>query len=733
MKNSIKKLTYATLTASILLPLMVSSVQATETINVGSNSKLEYSKFFINNTGKWGDVSWNLQDNGTLELEGGTVGNSVDSLSHILTSAGVSPEAITSIQIKDKLTASNIDRAFADFPNLQKIMGLNKLDYSGSAYCMFLADSKLESIDLTGFKTDKITNMGFMFGGVHTTSLDLSNFDTSNVTTMSGMFDGATALEELNLSTFNTKKVVDMSFMFAGATSIKNIDLSNFDTSNVMNMNGMLGGLTNISNLDVSNFDTSKVTNMEYMFSGDKNLESLNLSAFNTENVKKMKGMFNATNKLAHLSLSNFNISSDTDTESMFSGANNLSKLDLGKKTHLKFNMALPNISKTDSYTGYWQNVGAGTVTNPTGEHVWTSEQLLNNFDSETMGDDTYVWQKESGEMSLDEETDYSNDLPYSTYLSSAVTPLHPYRYNVVLNNNYTFYSKLIDGQSEKENTVDLGDKYGVTVYNQKTVPVTYTSGDKKGQTVNFVQISDDGRNWYWIDEHALNLDLASTYPSINKDGHKLIDGVFLSSTNTHGAIPHENTPVNSQMIGNAFNQQGKIIYQSQATESDFSSEKDPSASLKAFNDTLDRAANDWNGKLGTEVFIKKSSTQDAVSLKVRVNPNGSGSATSPGGTGIDEAYTEFAMDHNDPDYDVNILFILMRHELGHSLGLNHTSGVQYIGMPDEYRFSSDDDVMAGQLVKMGNHALSQTLITENDINAVKLILANHNFANPKP
>lgn len=727
MKNSIKKIIYTTLTVSMLMSLMASSVQAVENNTTQRNNEGQPAT----NSGRWGNASWNLQSDGALILNGKDIGNPKESLSSVLTAAEVSVKSVKNIQIVDKLSANNINRAFADFPNLQKITGLNKLDYSGSAYCMFIADPKLTSIDLVGFKTDKITNMAYMFDGIQASSIDLSDFDTSNVTTMFGMFDGATALKSLDISNFNTKKVTDMSYMFTGLT-VDNLDVSKLDTSNVMNMSGMFDGMTNVSNLIVNTFDTSKVTNMEYMFSGAKSLEGLDLSSFNTGNVKKMKGMFSNTNKLSHIKLSNFVISSDTDTSNMFAGATGLSRLDLGTKTQLKLDMKLPTIAKTDKYTGYWQNVGTGTVSNPAGDNVWTSDQLLNNFNSETMGDDIYIWQKKSSKMSLGVATDYSNDLPLSTYLPSAIAPLHPYRYNVVLNNKYPFYSKLTEGQSDTENIIALGDETGVTIYNRKTMPVTYTTGNKKGQTIDFVQVSDDGINWYWIDEHALNLDLASTYPSVNKDGHELIDGMFLSSTNIYGTIPHENTPVNSQMIGNSFNQQGKIIYESQATEADFSSENDSKAALKAFNDNLDKAVNDWNNKLGMDIFVKKSATNDEVSLKISASTNGS--ATLYGNTGIDKSLVKYAMDSNSPNLKVNLLFITMRHELGHSLGLNHTSHAQYMGMPDNYQFSIDDDVMNAVL----NHTTdgypwTQKTITDNDINAVKLILANHNFENPKP
>ncbi|MFB8590577.1 MucBP domain-containing protein [Enterococcus casseliflavus] len=43
-------------------------------------------------------------------------------------------------------------------------------------------------------------------------------------------------------------------------------------------------------------------------------------------------------------------------------------------------------------YTGYWQNVGAGTVDAPYGENILKSQELVLTYDGETMAD-TYVWQ----------------------------------------------------------------------------------------------------------------------------------------------------------------------------------------------------------------------------------------------------------------------------------------------------------------------------------------------------
>ena len=56
------------------------------------------------------------------------------------------------------------------------------------------------------------------------------------------MFYGCYSLESINLSSFNTNNVTNMICMFSGCSSLKSIDLSLFNTKNVTNMNYMFKG-----------------------------------------------------------------------------------------------------------------------------------------------------------------------------------------------------------------------------------------------------------------------------------------------------------------------------------------------------------------------------------------------------------------------------------------------------------------------------------------------------------
>ncbi|MDU1525780.1 MAG: BspA family leucine-rich repeat surface protein [Lactococcus lactis] len=644
----------------------------------------------------------------------------------------------------------------ADILDVSKFDTRNVRNMAG----MFDGAINLTNLDISKFSTDKVTDMTLMFANLtKLEQLNVSKFNTNNVASMAGMFEGVSNLTNLDISNFNTDKVTDMALMFAGMTKLEQLDVSNFNTNNTASMAGMFEGVSNLTNLDISNFNTDKVTDMALMFAGMTKLEQLDVSNFNTNNTVRMPGMFEGVSNLTNLDISNFNTDKVTDmarmfagmtkleqlnlsnfstndvsiTTGMFEGASNLKNLKLGLTSQLNTDMNLANVPVTDGYTGKWRNVGSGTVDNPAGEHIWTSSEFMANFDAPTMAD-TYVWQKLSGsEMELGESTDYSNDTLLSSIFPAASIPLNPYRYNVVLNNNYQFYSKLENGQLDTENITSLGDIKGKTLYNKETMPVTYTSGDKKGQTTNFVNVSLEGDNWYWVDEHALNLDLAATYPSVNGLGQKLVDGMFLGSTLTYGNNPAVS---NSQMISNAYNSQGKIIYESRAKIEDFVAEADPEAALAAFNKEIDRAAESWNAAINPNepTIIKSGETTEPTTLLIAPNPKGTGSATSIGKTGIEIKDIKLALDTTNPNYDLNPLFLVIRHELGHSLGLNHTSNAQYSGMPDGYRMNTDEDVMNAILVydKDSGYSWSQKTITQESIDTIHLILKNQNFSNPQ-
>jgi len=277
---------------------------------------------------------------------------------------------------------------------------LTTLDLSGfdvsnvtNMESIFLHTHSLTNLNLPGWNTRNVTNMSSMFASTRAlTSLDLSDWDTSNVTNMRGMFADTSELINLNLSSWDTRNVTDMGGMFVQAGSLANLDLSNFDTSNVTMMDSMFAWTPSLENLDLSGFDTSSVTNMSRMFAGASSLECLDLSGFDTSNVTNMSQMFSYASSLISLDLSSWDTRNVTEMWWMFEGASSLRQLTLKENFVFRGNIALPPVPQNDTYTGRWQNVGTGTPANPQGEFVFTSAQLMDNFNGATMAD-TWVWQ----------------------------------------------------------------------------------------------------------------------------------------------------------------------------------------------------------------------------------------------------------------------------------------------------------------------------------------------------
>lgn len=370
-------------------------------------------------TGQVGTIPWVIDDTGTLTLgsgifdEGNDVeGNyeSTDYFNHVTYSDLVNrivltgPVVLHGSQRGTKNLAPHAGGAdstsqgfFAYLSNLQTIEGMHYLDTSNvtDMNSMFLRSSGLLELDVSGFDTSNVINMGQMFTELaNLRKLDVSSFETHQVTDMSHMFRGLISVEDLDVSNFITSQVTDMAGMFASMNSLIELDVSNFDTSNVTEMWWMFASVRNIKSLDLSNFDTSKTNRMHSMFANTTSLESVDLSSFDTSSVSNMWRMFAGARSLKILDLSNFDTRQVTNMNSMFENVP-LEQLTLGNDFIFFSTSGTPGLSPlTGSATHHpnWQNVGEGTVDEPKGSFVFTSAQLMANYDGATMAD-TWVWQ----------------------------------------------------------------------------------------------------------------------------------------------------------------------------------------------------------------------------------------------------------------------------------------------------------------------------------------------------
>ena len=218
-------------------------------------------------------------------------------------------EALTTIEHLDYLNTSEVD----------------------DMQFMFSSCTSLETLDLSSFNTEKVTNMVTMFeNSKHLRSLKLpKGFIGSSVTNLKAMFRGCESLTELDLSGSNSENVKDMKEMFYGCKALSKLDLTSFKTGQVTTMENMFCDCSTLETLDVSSFNTENVTTMLGMFNNCSSLRSLNLPGFNTANVTQMSSMFIKCSSLRSLDLSSFNTRKVTRMQNMFEGCTNLESIDL--------------------------------------------------------------------------------------------------------------------------------------------------------------------------------------------------------------------------------------------------------------------------------------------------------------------------------------------------------------------------------------------------------------------
>jgi len=154
--------------------------------------------------------------------------------------------------------------------------------------------------------------------------------------------------------------------------AVDRLPLHNWDTSNVTDMSGMFEDVMGSSlYLNIADWDVTSVTDMSRMFARTPHLTSLDISGWDTRNVENMRGMFYRTTSLRELHLGQYFTFITAEASNC---------------------VALPSVPQNDYFTGHWQNVGMGTTVNPRGTYVFTSNQLVQYFDGNTMAD-IWVWQ----------------------------------------------------------------------------------------------------------------------------------------------------------------------------------------------------------------------------------------------------------------------------------------------------------------------------------------------------
>lgn len=489
-----------------------------------------------------------------------------------------------------------------NFKLTKKIVFEGKVIANPDSSSLFAQIDVNEIENLPYLDTSNVTDMSKMFSYTYyLKSLDLSSFDTSQVTNMSQMFYYAKGLESLDVSSFNTSSVTDMSTMFCGI-NVTSLDVSNFDTSNVTNMSSMFSSLSSVASLDISTLDTSNVIDMSFMFSS-MNVETINVSTLDTSNVTKMDNMFGWMRQLKALDISNFDTSKVTSMSEIFTYDSQLSQLTLGKNFNFVGNGRLPEIGAYNGYTGKWINIGSGSLEFPEGKNIWSSAELMTNYNGD-MDADTYIWQRqpvagkdvtvkyedESGKSIADEET-----------LQGKV------------GEDYNSVQKDIEGYTFKE--VKDDNASGKFTDQAQTVIYIYTKNPVSEEDLSHITVHDSdlkvGDNWTPED----NFDEATDFEGkVEKFSDIIVEGsVDTKKAGTYEvtySIPEEHWSKSSSVEG-VHSATAKIVVSEEDTETD------GSGSDSNNSGSSDKGSSSDNGVLLTNV----QNNQEQIKQKNQILP----------------------------------------------------------------------------------------------------------------
>ena len=248
---------------------------------------------------------------------------------------------VTRVEILDPMPLTD-NGWFCKFYNLTEIDGLEKLDVSeqNDFAGMFYGCSSLRSLDLSGWDTASLDELG-----------------------LRGMFAKCSALETLNVSGWNISNVEKAFLMFYGCSSLRELDLSSWDPQLLRDMSMMFTGCSSLETLDFSGWNAPNVASLYQTFSGCSSLTALDLSGFDMRGIPADEEFL---------------------TYEAFRYCSALSSLTISENFRfLSTYAALPEAPHENGYSGYWVKEG--------GTH-YTADALMQLTDpSEFAG--TWTWE----------------------------------------------------------------------------------------------------------------------------------------------------------------------------------------------------------------------------------------------------------------------------------------------------------------------------------------------------
>jgi surface protein len=135
----------------------------------------------------------------------------------------------------------------------------------------FYGCNKLKVIDVSNWKTGKVTVMSHMFADCNSVKvLEVNNWDLSSLQSLDATFNDCDSLTTINVSKWNTGNVREFSQIFDGCDNLQYIyGMENWDTTNGRNFDEIFNRCSNLRELNFSGWDTRNLAPGHKNVNGD--------------------------------------------------------------------------------------------------------------------------------------------------------------------------------------------------------------------------------------------------------------------------------------------------------------------------------------------------------------------------------------------------------------------------------------------------------------------------------
>lgn len=239
---------------------------------------------------------------------------------------------VYSVKLTDRFRAAlSSNQTYGEWSPGKPLPSLPRTCYSISLANMFKSMSDLETLDLSLWDTSYVLDIHSLFHYCkHLKSVKgLNTWDTCEFTNMASVFSDCKELETLDLTGWKVDRVVTFDYMFKGCVSLKEIKgIECWCITELTSASDMFYDCVSLKELKLDWGKASQLKSMNNFFEECSSLESAEINMSETNNLENINSLFSGCNNLKSITgLDTWDVSKVSDATNLFAGCTNLDEV----------------------------------------------------------------------------------------------------------------------------------------------------------------------------------------------------------------------------------------------------------------------------------------------------------------------------------------------------------------------------------------------------------------------